>query len=470
MGKEEALKFDKWGYPVNTTSNHCISAINDFYEQVLNYGRKRSIILDAPVHDESCVLGNTLAAHFSFSSHPSEALSFLQSAKSHYDEATVYEKAVFDAVSCIISDDTDDDVALEFHFKLLRDFPKDLSSLKRAQILCFYMGQPNPSLDLVQQVLPENEEEAYIYGMLSFPLLELGQMEEAERAARKALEINKQDVWAQHCLCHVLQHECRFAEAVQFMEDCSPSWSSCSSFMYTHNWWHVALCYLEGHSPVAKVLDVYDHCIMREIDRTDATRPEVYLNALGLLLRLHIRGQISLFEDRLKNLAELLTDKSLWYLEWQLDLFILWALTNTDKLPAAQELLKGLKLRVSNMSDKKQQQFQRGLSLAETIYEYGRGKDERALQLLGSDFDACDYKAIGASDEQIDVFNEVWYILLLNTGKAVKVIDAIEKRLKMRDGVPFLWRLLERAYSMMGREEAVRAADKANHLERIYFQ
>lgn len=36
---------------------------------------------------------------------------------------------------------------------------------------------------------------------------------------------------------------------------------------------------------------------------------QVYLNALGLLLRLHIRGEISLFEDRLKNLAELLTDK-----------------------------------------------------------------------------------------------------------------------------------------------------------------
>lgn len=36
---------------------------------------------------------------------------------------------------------------------------------------------------------------------------------------------------------------------------------------------------------------------------------QVILNALGLLLRLHIRGEISLFKDSLKNLAELLTDK-----------------------------------------------------------------------------------------------------------------------------------------------------------------
>lgn len=36
--------------------------------------------------------------------------------------------------------------------QLLQDFPKDLVSLKRAQVLCFYMGQPDPSLKLVEQV------------------------------------------------------------------------------------------------------------------------------------------------------------------------------------------------------------------------------------------------------------------------------------------------------------------------------
>lgn len=172
----------------------------------------------------------------------------------------------------------------------------------------------------------------------------------------------------------------------------------------------------------------------------------------------------------MKNLAELLTDKALWYLEWQLDLLMLWALTSRNKLSDAQELLEGLKLRVSKMNDKKQKLMQRGVSLAEAVYEYGRGNDEHALQLLGLDFNACDYKVIGASDEQLDVFNEVWYSLLLNTGQATKVIEVIERRFESRDGVPFLWRLLEKGYLMMGREEAVRAADKANHLESAYFR
>lgn len=42
--------------------------------------------------------------------------------------------------------------------QLLIKFPKDLVSLKRAQVLCFYMGDANLSLALVQQVplLPKN--------------------------------------------------------------------------------------------------------------------------------------------------------------------------------------------------------------------------------------------------------------------------------------------------------------------------
>ncbi|KAJ8445410.1 hypothetical protein Cgig2_031223 [Carnegiea gigantea] len=430
MGEEDkGLKLDKWGYQVKTSSDKCIYAINEFYDQVLKYGRRRSIILEAPGHDEHCVLGNILAAHYLSSTGSSKASCFLQAAKSHYDEATAYEKAVFDAVSYLISEDRDDELALELHTKLLRDFPRDLVTLKRAHLLCFYMGHPSLFLDVVEQVLPKNEQEAYIYGMLAFPLLELGRMDEAERASRKALEINQQDLWAQHCVSLIF----------------------------------------ESYSPLEKVLDVYDHHIIAELHRPDAAHPEVYLNAIGLLLRLHVRGDISLYEDRLETLASHLTDQAIWYMEWHLDVLILWALARTGKLSPAQELIEGLRTRVSNMNKKKQQKMQRGLSLAEALYEYGRGDDERAVELLGLDFNANDYKAIGASDEQLDVFNEVWYTLLLNTRQASKAIEVIERKLKERDGLPFLWRLLAKGYLMMGREEAASATEKANALERAYF-
>ena len=48
-------------------------------------------------------------------------------------------------------------------------------------------------------------------------------------------------------------------------------------FRYTHNWWHVALCYLEGGSPMSKVEEIYDAYIWKELEKEDAVPPEVIL-------------------------------------------------------------------------------------------------------------------------------------------------------------------------------------------------
>ncbi|XP_019095160.1 PREDICTED: tetratricopeptide repeat protein 38-like isoform X2 [Camelina sativa] len=445
-----------------------ILGVSNYYI-VLIYGRNRKVILEAPIYDKDCVLGNILAAHYLSSSDHSRANSFVEAATSNLEQSTPYEKAVFEAVIYLISADRDDDLAFEMHTELLKRFPKDLASLKRAQVLCFYMGQPEPFLGLVQQVLPVNQEESYIHGMLAFPLLELGRMEEAAAASRKGYEINKEDAWAHHCLCHVLQHECRFKEAVEFMEERSESWPPCSSFMYTHNWWHVALCYLEGGAPLSKVEEIYDDHIWKELEKDDAVPPEVYLNALGLLLRLDVRDALDGFGDRLKVVAVRLTDQANWYLEWHLDILIVWALAKVGETSRAHELLEGLKFRLSKMNTKKQQVMQKGIQLGEAVYEFARGNYKEALELLGSEFNVIGYKIVGASDEQIDVFNEMWCQLLLKTGQSSTAEEVIRKKLKVRDGVPFIWRLLEKSYIMEGNAEARSAGDRAKTLESSNF-
>lgn len=463
------MKLDKWGYQVRTSSDACISAINSYYHQVLSYGRKRSVILEAPKSDPECVLGNILAAQFLCSADSSRAPEFIDAAKSHLEYASSYEKAVFEVVKYLMSPDRDDDLAVQLHSQLLRDFPRDLVSLKRGQVLCFYMGRPDLSLKLVEQVLPINDHEDYIYGMLAFPLLELGRMGDAEKAGKKGYEINNEDSWSQHALCHVYQYECRFKEAVEFMINCARSWGSLSSFMYTHNWWHVALCYLEGHAPMEKIREVYDQCIWKELQRSDATAVEVYLNAAGLLLRVYVRGAHDIFKDRLNDLSNCVTDQAFWFLEWHLDILIVWALSCTGRFNKAESLLKGLKSSVSMMSKKKQQQMHGGLALAEALYKYGKGDYKGALELLGHEFDAVNYKIIGASDEQLDVFTEVHITLLLETGEASAAIQAIERQLNKREGAPFLWSLLAKACSILGKAEAASYGEKAKQLEAAYF-
>lgn len=219
-----------------------------------------------------------------------------------------------------------------------------------------------------------------------------------------------------------------------------------------------------------RVLEVYDNRILKELEKPDAAPAEVYLNALGLLLRLYVRGETSVLEDRLKVIVGCVADQTTWYIEWHLDLMILWALASTGEVVKAEDLLNGLKSKLAKMGKKKQQLMQRGILLAESLYEYGRGNYEQALELLDSEFDANNCKMIGASDEQLDVFNEVWFSMLLKTGQSKKAIGVLEKRIKKREGIPFLWRLLEKAYSMSGKHEATTmAGDKARALEAAYF-
>lgn len=51
---------------------------------------------------------------------------------------------------------------------------------------------------------------------------------------------------------------------------------SSHSFRLTHNWWHVALCFLEGNAPMQRVLDVYDNYIWKELEKPDAAVPEAH--------------------------------------------------------------------------------------------------------------------------------------------------------------------------------------------------
>lgn len=77
-----ATRSDRWGHPVATASADCIAAIDAFYDQFLNHGRNRAVILQAPHSDPNCVLANTLAAYFVASKDPSAASWFLSAAAS----------------------------------------------------------------------------------------------------------------------------------------------------------------------------------------------------------------------------------------------------------------------------------------------------------------------------------------------------------------------------------------------------
>uniref|UniRef100_A0A0D3D6Y5 Tetratricopeptide repeat protein 38 n=1 Tax=Brassica oleracea var. oleracea TaxID=109376 RepID=A0A0D3D6Y5_BRAOL len=296
---------------INTSSDDCSASIKSNSHQVLGYGK---VILEAPLYDKDCVLGDNLAAHYLFSSDISRAKTYARAAEYHLGKATPYEKAFFEAVNYLISDNMDEDVALELHSKFcLRSL--NFAILEEIRDFCVstWVDLISLCLFLRRSYVPENQEHDYVYGMLAFFLLERVHLAEAEKAARKGYEINKNDSWAHHCLCHVLQTECRFKEAVEFMEACSASWDSCSSlrFRITGGMSLFVTWNLEGGSPISKVQNIYHNKMCKELEKEDAVATDVYMDALGLMLRLDTRDKLPEFLDGLKVLADCLTDQKM---------------------------------------------------------------------------------------------------------------------------------------------------------------
>lgn len=168
------------------------------------------------------------------------------------------------------------------------DHPRDLLAVQAGHLIDFYVGDARMLRDRVARVLPAWSPEVPGYhallGMHAFGLEETGLYERAERAGRRAVELEPRDGWAQHAVAHVMEMQGRVRDGIAWMRANPEAWSR-ESFFCVHNWWHLALYHLEA-GEVDEVLALYDGPIYGKrsgvvLDLVDAS---------ALLWRLHLRG------------------------------------------------------------------------------------------------------------------------------------------------------------------------------------
>lgn len=189
--------------------------------------------------------------------------------------------------------------ALETLLEALNKWPTDLFALKRAQLVAFVLGDYKAMLQAARICEGECQQTPLFYGLLSFALEQNGEGGLAEVAARRALELDGSDVWAQHCLAHTLYFGGRHEEGTAFLEAHARDWDECMSFMYTHNYFHLAIAHLAlGHwCAVERIFDEHVWPLEepvpiddgRAFQRTDRSDVQDQLGALGLLLKFELR-------------------------------------------------------------------------------------------------------------------------------------------------------------------------------------
>lgn len=179
-------------------------------------------------------------------------------------------------------------------------WPRDALALQAGHLIDFLRGDSRMLRDRIGRVLaawPDAEAGSHaVLGMWAFGLEECGQYDLAERAARRALDLEPADAWAHHAMAHIFEMQGRPADGSRWMRSREAFWND-NHFLAIHNAWHWALFEL-AQGNTAEALRLYD-------ERVRASRSTLMVDlvdASAMLWRLQFLGVP--VGDRWESLAD----------------------------------------------------------------------------------------------------------------------------------------------------------------------
>jgi tetratricopeptide (TPR) repeat protein len=350
--------------------------------------------------------------------------------------------------------------SLALHEKMVAEWPLDLLAGKLGQLHAFTLGDAEAHLRIGEHLFAANRDNHYVWGMHAFGLEECNRLDEAEAHARRAIEMERRDPWAHHALAHCLEARGRLTDGVAFLHSVSDTWADCNSFMYTHNWWHLALFLIDLDRP-AEALALFD-------DRVWGVSKEFcedQINAISLLARLELRGVAvgARWDDVASYVEPRLHDHFVPFL----DLQYLYALARAGR-PSVTEMLASLEDRAERARPFEREAWADcAVPAAHGLAAHARGDHAEAARLLGQAMPHL--RPIGGSIAQRALFGAIHLDALIRSGwndAALKILQADERE---RPGVPATKRALADLYRKLGRAEQAMTADyQAEQLARQY--
>lgn len=131
---------------------------------------------------------------------------------------------------------------------LLNQSPTDLLTHQLFQNELFWTGRANWMCGVVERAAPAWSESTEGYGAFlsvrAFANEEAGQLEDAERFGRMAIDIDPTDIWGAHAVAHVLMMKGEMRAGVDWLERLSRNWGHANQLRH-HLWWHLCLFLLE---------------------------------------------------------------------------------------------------------------------------------------------------------------------------------------------------------------------------------
>ena len=433
---------DCLGNPVTDATPAALQGIDDFILGFLSYTPRAANVLKAAKEAPDCCLANACAAmiwmFLEAPEAPSHAAPFLAAARAAAPGATPRERQITALVAAWAAGDIPQ--VLSLAEEIAARHPRDLALIKLAQYHHFNRGDAPAMLRLGLYALPACENEPYVHGMIAFGYEQCHLMDEAEAAARRALEIEPTDPWAHHALAHVMLTQGRADEGIAFLEGVSHTWAGLNSFMRTHNWWHLALFYL-SRGRVDDVLASYD----AHVWGVEKTYSQDQAGAVSLLARMEFAGVD--VGNRWQDVADHIAARGPDTVQPFLTLQYLYALARTGR-PESAVLLRAIEARAAMAGHDRATWAEVALPAARAIAAHAAGDPDTCIRLMGQALPRM--AETGGSHAQRDLFEQIHLDALLRAGR----VSAAQQVLEMRrtfdhDGVP-VNRALAKVYASAG--------------------
>ena len=360
-------------------------------------------------------------------------------ARVHTARATHRERAHVDALAAWIEGDLNRAIAI--WEGILRDHPRDVIAFRLAHFSNFWLGRPADMAASVERVMPAWSETdgatfACILACRCFALEESGNPLAAEPVGRRAIDIDRTDLWAAHAVAHVLETQGRRAEGLQLLAALAPGWEGTNNLQH-HLWWHAALFRLE-QGDTSGVLDLYDTRFRNLSAPLTVASPDVYIdvqNATAMLFRLERLGVD--VGDRWVELA----DKAEARIGDCLSAFTLphWmmALTRTGRDEAARRMVEGMRGFASGSGTLAPIVRDFALPISEALIARRSGRHAEAAALMRPALGGM--HQLGGSHAQQDVLEQIFVDVALKAGLDADVGLAIERVAGRRSIPPTRW-------------------------------
>ena len=440
---------DVFGNPVSPADDQALSGINDFIQGFIGYTPKILAPFTLAQAGNEHPLINIYAGWLWMFSESPVGFGQAQAALSRIGDRrdlTPREKGSAQALEHWIAGEISE--ALAVLEQVLSISPRDLAALKLHQYLSFNRGRCADMLRIALQAESALSDVPELHGMLAFGYEQCHLLADAERSANRALQLYPLEPWAQHALAHVYLTRGDIETGIRFLQERASEWSGLTSFMYTHNWWHLAVFYIsEGRFDEA--LHIYD----AHVWNGDRQYSQDQVGAVSLLARLELAGRP--VDGRWHGLADYLKDRHSDVVEPFLTLQYLYGLARAGRAEAPV-LLAAVDKRASENSGDDGVWRDIARPVAQAIVAHARGDHECCVRLLSPALGRM--LEIGGSHAQRDLFHQLYLDSLIQSGRDSAAQQILEQRRAYEpEGVP-LNRALSMVYTRLGLPAQAKAA------------